>query len=199
MTRGPAWLLMCLAWPCALEAQPVNYRLDPLHSAVQFEVLHFNTSTLRGRFAMLNGQVTLDATARRGEAGLSIDTSTVDTGLKVLDARLRQPDLLDSDGHPQAWFVSSRFDYLDGRVGDARGEVRGEFTLRGISQPLALKVVRFACRQDERLKTEVCGGDFEATLLRSDFGATFGLPFVGDKVRLLIQAEALREPSQAQK
>jgi len=189
MTRGPARLLFCLAWPCALAAQPVNYRLDPLHSAVQFEVMHFNTSTLRGRFAMLNGQVTLDAAAQRGEVGLSIDTATVDTGLKVLDARLRQPDLLNSAGHPQAWFVASRFAYRDGQV----NEVRGEFTLRGIGQPLALKALRFACRPDERLKTEVCGGDFEATLLRSDFGATFGLPFVGDRVRLLIQVEAIRE------
>ncbi|MBT9459771.1 MAG: polyisoprenoid-binding protein [Burkholderiaceae bacterium] len=184
-----------LAWPCALAAQPVNYRLDPLHSAVQFEVSHFNTSTLRGRFAMLNGLVTLDAAAQRGEVGLSVDTATVDTGLKVLDARLRQPDLLGSSGHPQAWFVASRFAYRDGRV----DEVRGEFTLRGISQPLALKALRFACRQDERLKTEVCGGDFEATLLRSEFGATFGLPFVGDKVRLLIQVEALRDPDLRQK
>ncbi|MBT9501486.1 MAG: polyisoprenoid-binding protein [Burkholderiaceae bacterium] len=195
MTRGPARLLFCLAWPCALAAQPVTYRLDPLHSTVQFEVSHFNTSTLRGRFAMLNGLVTLDAAAQRGEVGLSVDTATVDTGLKVLDARLRQPDLLGSSGHPQAWFVASRFAYRDGRV----DEVRGEFTLRGISQPLALKALRFACRQDERLKTEVCGGDFEATLLRSEFGATFGLPFVGDKVRLLIQVEALRDPDLRQK
>nr|WP_316644532.1 YceI family protein [uncultured Roseateles sp.] len=184
-----------LAWPCALSAQPVTYRLDPLHSAVQFEVLHFNTSTLRGRFAMLNGWVTLDGAAQRGEVGLSIDTATVDTGLKVLDARLRQPDLLDSTGHPQAWFVASRFRFQDGQL----SEVRGEFTLRGIGQPLSLHALRFGCRQDERLQTEVCGGDFEATLLRSDFGATFGLPFVGDRVRLLIQVEALREPDQPQK
>lgn len=187
--RAAAWLF-CLAWPCALSAQPVTYRLDPLHSVVQFEVSHFNTSTLRGRFAMLDGQVTLDAAAQRGEVGLSINTATVDTGLPVLDARLRQPDLLDSAGHPQAWFVASRFAYRDGRI----DEVRGEFTLRGLSQPLALRALRFGCRQDTRLQTEVCGGDFEATLLRSDFGATFGLPFVGDQVRLLIQVEALREP-----
>ena len=192
MSRWPARLL-CLAWPCTLGAQPVNYRLDPLHSQVQFEVMHFNTSTLRGRFALLNGQVTLDAAARQGGVGLSIATATVDTGVKVLDARLRAPDLLDSERHPQAWFVASSFRFQDGMP----AEVRGEFTLRGVSQPLSLRSPRLACRRDERLQTEVCGGDFEATLLRSDFGATFGLPFVGDRVRLLIQVEAVREPAAA--
>ena len=49
---------------------------------------------------------------------------------------------------------------------------------------------RFACRSDEG--TEVCGGDFEGELLRSDFGATFGLPFVADRVRLLVQVEGRR-------
>jgi polyisoprenoid-binding protein YceI len=43
------------------------------------------------------------------------------------------------------------------------------------------------------LRREVCGGDFEAELLRSDFGSTFGLPFVGNKVRLLISVEGIRE------
>jgi polyisoprenoid-binding protein YceI len=43
------------------------------------------------------------------------------------------------------------------------------------------------------LKREVCGGDFVAEILRSDYGSTFGLPFVGDKVRLLISVEGIRQ------
>jgi len=33
---------------------------------------------------------------------------------------------------------------------------------------------------------------FEGELRRSDFGATFGLPFVADRVRLRVQVEGLR-------
>jgi polyisoprenoid-binding protein YceI len=38
----------------------------------------------------------------------------------------------------------------------------------------------------------VCGGDFEGELLRSDFGATFGLPLIANRVRLQVQVEGRR-------
>jgi polyisoprenoid-binding protein YceI len=50
--------------------------------------------------------------------------------------------------------------------------------------------VRFSCRDVQG--TEHCGGDFEGELLRSAYGATFGLPLVGDRVRLLVQVEGQR-------
>lgn len=168
-------------------AQPVTYDLDPEHSFVHFEVLHFGTSTLRGRIGPVHGQVLIDRAARRGELDARVATSTVDTGVRVLDGRLRQPDLLDSAGHPEAFFVARRF------VFDAAGavtEVRGEFTLRGTSQPLTLRAERFACRADG--DGEVCGGDFDASVLRSSFGASFALPLVADRVRLAVQVQARR-------
>ena len=43
------------------------------------------------------------------------------------------------------------------------------------------------------VKRDWCGGDFEAELRRSDFGMSFGLPLVADRVRLLVQVEAIRD------
>lgn len=69
--------------------------------------------------------------------------------------------------------------------------MRGEFTLRGIGEPLSLVARSFACRRDATLQREVCGGDFAADLKRGRFGATFGEPFVGDDVHLVIQVEGI--------
>lgn len=182
--KFPALLLTCAA--TAAGAQPAAYVLDPAHSFVHFEVLHFGTSTSRGRFGPIAGVVTLDRNGGRGEVSLRIPTAGVDTGLAVFNARLREDDLLASAAFPDAYFVATRFRF----EGDRLAEVRGEFTLRGVSQPLSLYARRFACRSDEG--TEVCGGDFEGELLRSDFGVTFGLPFVADRVRLAVQVEARR-------
>lgn len=169
-------------------AAPAVYTLDPEHSFVHFEVQHFGTSTTRGRFGPVTGQVTLDRALGRGELGLRIATATVDTGIPVFNARLRQADLLASTEYPQAFFVarSVRFD------GERVAEVRGEFTLRGTSQPMSLRMRHFACRVDGSV--EVCGGDFEGDFLRSDFGATFGLPLIGDRVKLIVQVEGRRTP-----
>ena len=47
----PALLLCAGAAPA--HAEPVDYALDPAHSFVHFELLHFGTSTIRGRFGPL--------------------------------------------------------------------------------------------------------------------------------------------------
>jgi polyisoprenoid-binding protein YceI len=151
--------------------------------------MHFGTATLRGRFGPLEGVAELDRTARGGEVSLTIPTRIVSTGLPVLDSRLRQADLLASSEHPDAYFVARNFVF----EGDALREVRGEITLRGISRPLALRALSFSCGTHPLLKREWCGGDFEAELRRSDFGMSFGLPLVADRVRLQVQVEAIRD------
>ena len=203
MNRLAAWVFFSLPiclWSAGLAAQtlspaqisapgPSTYVLDSDHSFVTFEVLHFGTSTSRGRFGPITGEVTLDRRQRLGEVALRMATGQVDTGIPVFNARLRQGDLLASTEHPEAYFVSRNFRF----DGDAVAEVRGEFTLRGISQPLSLKARQFSCRLDAATDEEVCGGDFEGQILRSDFGATFGLPLISNRVGLLIQVEGRRK------
>ena len=189
MRRIGVFLVAWLAGS-ATQAQPVSYAMDPQHTRVHWEVRHFGTSTHRGRFDRIEGSITLDRSARRGEVSISIDTASVSSGVGPLDGMLRGNNFLAASANPTAYFVATqmRFD------GDKLAEVRGEFTLRGTSRPLVLRSTNFDCRLDEASQREVCGGDFEAELLRSDFGITFGLPLVGDKVRLLIAVEASRSP-----
>ena len=172
------------------QAEPARYRLDPTHTFVHFELSHFGTSTIRGRLGPLNGEVEIDRSARRGRVQVEIDTSLASTGVSVLDARLREPDMLSVQAHPLAYWVAERIEIDDaGRV----KSLRGEFTLRGVSLPLTLTAVRFNCYTSPLLRREVCGGDFEGQLSRGALGITHSLPFVSDTVRLLVQVEAIRQ------
>jgi polyisoprenoid-binding protein YceI len=188
--RATAALLLSLVAAGGAAAEPLTYRFDPALSFVHFELMHFGTSTIRGRFGPVEGSVTLDRAAGQGELSLRIPTTTLDTGLGIFNARIREPDMLATEAWPEAYFVASRFRF----DGGALAEVRGEFTLRGVSQPLSLTALRFACREEavEGQAFEVCGGDFEAAFARSDFGITFGLPFIGNRVRLQVQVEGRR-------
>ncbi len=171
-----------------VNAEPAVYDLDPDHSWVTFAFRHFGTSTSRARLGPVRGSVTLDRATGEGDIGIRVATASVDTGLPFFNARLRQPDLLASDEYPEAFFVARKLRFEGARL----AEVRGEFTFRGVSQALSLVSTQFTCRQDAQ--GEVCGGDFEAEVLRSSFGADFGLPLVGDRVQLLIQVEGRRRP-----
>ncbi len=192
--RPPAALVagaVALAAAAAAQAEPVRYRFDPTHTFVTFEVLHFGTSTLRGRFGPLQGDATLDRAQRSGRVQVTIDTASVNTGVPVLDARLKEPDMLAVQAHPQAWLVADRIEFDD--AGRVTG-LRGELTLRGTSHALELKALRFNCYTSPLLRVEVCGGDFEGRFVRSAAGITHSLPFVSDTVRLLVQVEAVRQP-----
>ena len=184
---GSLWLVPLLLLTAApARSAEQRYVLDPAHSWVHFEVLHFGTSTVRGRFGPVGGEVLLDPASGRAEVSLRIPTASVDTGIGVFNARLKEDDLLATTAWPEAFFVATRGRFEGTRL----VELRGEFTFRGVSQPLSLRALRYTCLSDA--EGEVCGGDFEATLNRSEFGATFGLPFIADRVRLQLQVEGRR-------
>lgn len=171
-----------------LHAQTHSYALDPSHTRVHWEVMHFGTSTSRGRFDDISGSLELDASAGTGEVSIAVRTASVNTGVPPLDGVLRR-SYLASDAHPVAYFVARHWRWQR----DAPLEVRGEFTLRGVSLPLSLRAAQLRCHQHPQLQREVCGADLVAELKRSDFGITDGLPFIGDTVRLVIQVEAIRQ------
>jgi polyisoprenoid-binding protein YceI len=187
MQRVAACLLFAVA-ACA-RAEPVVWRIDPAATHVHFEVRHFGTSTARGRFDTVAGSIVLDRVARTGEVSIEIDTASVSTGLAPFDSVLRRPDMLATQAHPKAYFVAQRLVF----DGDRLVSVSGEFTLRGTGRPLTLRALAYGCRSHPTLKREVCGGDFESEVLQSDFGLSYALPFVTDRVRLLIQVEAMRD------
>jgi polyisoprenoid-binding protein YceI len=69
----PACLVAsALAMSLPAPSETVVYVPDPAHSCEHLEVLHFGTSTLRGRFGPLNGHVELDRPAGRGPVSLHI-------------------------------------------------------------------------------------------------------------------------------
>lgn len=191
----PTLRLLSLATAVALpgfpaHAQSLPYQLDPQHTKVYWEVKHFGTSTSRGRFDDIEGQVSLDRTAGRGEVSITVGTASVTTGVPPLDAILRGEYFFASKDHPRAYFVSRRLTFK----GDQLAELVGELTVRDVSTGLKLTATHFNCYKHPVLAREVCGGDFEGELQRSELGMTYGHPFVADRVRLVVQIEAIAPP-----
>lgn len=185
---GGLALAACVAGgqPAPVAPAP-DWHVDPGHTAVRWEIVHMATSTLHGRFGTPTGSIQFDPGTHRLAVGFTIDTASVDSGVPALDDLLRGKEMLAVATYPQAYFVGhdARFE------GDTPRELRGEFTLRGVSQALTLKATRWNCAFSPIARRTVCGGDFEGEILRSSFGITHSLPFVADKVRLLVEVEAI--------
>lgn len=173
----------------AAQAQSASYAIDPTHTFVTFEVTHFGTSTNRGRFDKKSGSITFDRAGKSGKVDISIETGSVNTGTAPFDKHLQSKDFFDSEAHPTVRFVGEKFSF----DGDKVSEVAGTLTLLGKTNPVTLKAVRFNCFEHPRLKREVCGGDFETTIQRSQWGMGYAVPAIPDAVKLLIQVEAIKQ------
>ena len=171
------------------QAQSATYSIDPTHTFVNFEASHFGTSTLRGRFDKKEGSVQFDRAGKTGKAEITIDIGSVSTGVGPLDGHLKSKDFFNAAEFASAKFVGDKFVFN----GDKVTEVSGALTMLGKSNPVTLKATNFNCYQNPMLKHEVCGGDFEATITRSQWGMAYGLPGIPDNIRLLIQIEAVKQ------
>ncbi len=171
-------------------AQAANYAIDPTHTFVTFEIGHFGASTNRGRFDKKQGTVEFDRAAKTGKVDITIDTTSVNSGTPQFDKHLQSPDLFDAAKHPTIKFVSDKFSFN----GDKVSEVTGQLTLLGKTAPVTLKATQFNCYDSPMLKREVCGGDFETTIDRTQWGMNYGVEWGFPKnVRLVVQIEAVKQ------
>jgi polyisoprenoid-binding protein YceI len=172
------------------QVQAATYAIEPTHTFATFEIGHFGTSTNRGRFDKKEGTVQFDRAAKTGSVELVIDTTSINTGTAAFNKHLQSADFFDAAKHPTATFKSDKFSFN----GDKVSEVSGTLTLLGKTQPVTLKATNFNCYDSPMLKREVCGGDFETTLDRTQFGMNYGIDWGFPKnVRLVIQVEAVKQ------
>ena len=170
-------------------AELATYAIDPTHTFVTFEIGHFGTTTNRGRFDKKTGSVQLDKAAKSGKAEITIDTTSINTGTEAFNKHLQSAELFDAAKYPTIKFVADKFNFQ----GDKVSEVAGQLTLLGKTLPVTLKAAQFNCYESPMLKREVCGGDFETTIVRSQWGMGYGLNWgFPDNVRLQIQIEAIK-------
>lgn len=171
-------------------AQAATYAIDPTHTFVTFEISHFGATTNRGRFDKKQGTVEFDRAAKTGKVDITIDTTSVNTGTPPFDKHLQSADLFDAAKHPTIKFVSDKFSFN----GDKVSEVTGQLTLLGKTAPITLKATQFNCYDSPMLKREVCGGDFEATIDRTQWGMNYGVEWgFAKNVRLVVQIEAVKQ------
>ena len=188
--------VLAIALPFAAIAAPENYTIDPNHTYSHFEVEHLGVSHQRGRFDRTSGKFTLDHAAKSGSIELNIETASVSTGDNVkgnrprtLDDHLRTADFFNVAEFPRMTFKSTGVKF----AGDNPAEITGNLTIIGVTKPVTLKVERWVCKDNPMSKKPMCGGNASASLKRTDFGMKYGVPAIGDEVRLWISVEGYKD------
>lgn len=184
---APAIAFLAAALPSSAEIQ--TYTIDPAHTRPTYEVMHLGYSLQRGRFNKTSGKITIDTAAKSGSADVTIDATTIDSGVPKLDEHLKSEDFFNVAKYPTITFKAVNFAFDGERV----KTVTGDLSMNGVTKPVTLTANLFYCGPHPMTKKPQCGGDFITTVKRSDFGIKYGIPAVGDEVLLRIPIEAMRD------
>lgn len=178
--------LLCLS-PAAWAAE--SFVLDPEHTFPSFEIRHQGVSLLRGKFNRSQGRVVLDPGGPGNLIEVSVDASSGDTGHDGLNQKLLGGNFFNTARFPEIRFVANEVAFQDGKPVSANGTL----TMLGVSHPIVLEIRDYACTRQFPTLRPMCGADVHTSLRRSDFGMVYGIPLIGDEVKLAIEVEGFRE------
>ena len=166
------------------------YVLDANHTIPMYETTHLGFSVQRGTFNNVSGRVTLDRAAKKGAMDIVIATTSVVPTSPRLAAQMKGEDFFNVEKFPTMTYKSADLEF----DGDNLVGAKGELTLLGVTQPVALKISNFKCGPHPFNKRTMCGGEATTTIKRSEFGMKYGLPLVAsDEVKITIPFEGARE------
>lgn len=188
----PLVLSACLSAPTLDPVQlPAGaYRLDPGHSSITWRIRHLGLSWYTARFDAIEASLEFDA-ARPEDARLVaiVRAGSVSTGDPDFDAVLCQPGWFDCDRHPEIVFRSERIEI----TGPDTGRVHGQLSLKGVTRPAVLETQFYGGLFNPLEGRRALGFGADMTIDRTQFDVG-RLPgnFIGDAVRIRIEAEFLR-------
>ena len=172
-----------------------RWEIDSSHSSVHFSVRHLVIAKVRGSFARWSGTVQApDGDFSKATVAVTIDASSIDTGVADRDTHLKSGDFFDVAQYPELRFVGKR---VQPRSGDEI-DVVGDLTIKGITREVVLHVERLGQTKDPWGNVRAAFSA-KASIDRKDFGLTWnqvletGGVMVGDRVEIEAEIEAVKQ------
>lgn len=179
--------LICVCAPATWAAE--SFVFDPEHTFPSFEIRHQGVSLLRGKFNRTQGRAVLDPGGPGSLIEVVVDAGSGDTGHDGLNQKLLGGNFFNTARFPEIRFRSDDITFQEGKPVAANGTL----TMLGVSRPLTLEIRDYACTRQFPTLRPLCGADVHTSIKRSEFGMIYGIPLIGDEVKLQIEVEGFRE------
>jgi polyisoprenoid-binding protein YceI len=189
---GAAGLALSTFLPSAQEAVAVApaevpvFALDPVHSSINFRVMHMQTGYATGRFNEFSGEFAYDPKQLdKSKISFEIQAGSVDTNNGKRDDHLRGSDFFSVEQFPTIAFESTRIQQRGKEL-----QIAGKVKWMGVEKDLAVPAQHVGESQSREGKTKH-GFSCAFVLKRSDFGISYGLEgnSLGDEVNVALDLE----------
>ncbi|GAA5561903.1 protein YceI [Acinetobacter schindleri] len=168
-------------------AAPVDYKIDPTHTATVFSWNHFGFSTPSANFSDIQGVIKVDnAKPANSSVDVTIPLSSVNTNVPALDKEFQQEAWFNAAKYPNITFKSTKVETKDKK----HLKITGDLTVKGVTKPVVLDAVLNKQGEHPMAKVPAIGFNATTSFNRSEFGLGSYVPNVGDKITVNITTEA---------
>ena len=168
-------------------AAPVDYKIDPTHTATVFSWNHFGFSTPSANFSDIQGVIKVDnAKPANSSVEVTIPVSSVNTNVTALDKEFQEEGWFNAAKSPNITFKSTKVETKDKK----HFKITGNLTVKGITKPVVLDAVLNKQGEHPMAKVPAIGFNATTSFNRSEFGIGNYVPNVGDKITVNITTEA---------
>lgn len=166
--------------------------VDLAHSTIIYRIRHFGLANFYGRILAPDGEFRLDEDDLGSSfVNIIIDIKRMDAGNDQRDAFLLSPDFFNVREYPKATFKSKSVR----KIAEGAYEATGEFTMRGVTKPLTVKIEQFATGDFPGFGHRA-GFETTFTIKRTDFGMQAYLKdgTLGDEVQITAAIQGYVDP-----
>ncbi|MBC9228283.1 polyisoprenoid-binding protein [bacterium SPL81] len=168
-------------------AAPVDYKIDPTHTATVFSWNHFGFSTPSANFTDIQGTIKVDnAKPANSSVEVTIPLSSVNTNVPALDKEFQEEAWFNAAKYPNITFKSTKVETKDKK----HFKITGDLTVKGVTKPVVLDAVLNKQGEHPMAKVPAIGFNATTSFDRSAFGIGNYVPNVGDKITVNITTEA---------
>jgi polyisoprenoid-binding protein YceI len=185
--RTSALFLATALVSVAASAQTSTWKIDPVHSGIEFKIKHLGVSTVRGTFSHPSGMIMLDEKdITKSSVDAKVDANTVNTNEPKRDDHLKSAEFFNVAQYPALTFKSTSLSKSGGKL-----YLKGDLTLAGVTKPVTLTLDGPAAPQTDTKGMTRSGFSATGTISRKDFnfGQKYAPPMLGDDVEFTIDIE----------
>ncbi|MBK9511125.1 MAG: YceI family protein [Cytophagaceae bacterium] len=167
------------------------WKIDPMHSEVQFKVKHLMISTVTGDFKAYDATAETegDDSFENAKISFSAQIDSISTGNEQRDGHLKSPEFFDAEKFPALTFESTSYD---------GSTLRGNLTIKDVTKEISLAAEFGGLMTDFYGQTKA-GFEISGKINRQDFGLTWsavteaGGVVVSDEVKLILNVQLTKQ------
>jgi polyisoprenoid-binding protein YceI len=187
------FLIFCATSILPAHAAGSQWKLDPAHAGIYFEIDHIYSAT-RGYFEDFEGKVVFDSDNLSGSSfDFEVKVKSINTADSKRDGHLRSEDFFDVRKFPVMTFKSTSIKQIEGD----NYVVEGTMKVKDVSKNVSIPFTFFGIKPNPFDKgSEVAGFEARMTIDRLEYnvgsGKYYEMGVVGKDVDVLISFEATR-------